>query len=81
MTREQQAAKGKELAKDIGKKVLAQHHYAFRSGDTAEIVGWGYNSDLNRFVYYVRYEDGECDFFSAEHSLKEQGYIVLQDIL
>lgn len=29
------------IAKDVGRKVKAMHHYVFRCGDTAEIVGWG----------------------------------------
>ena len=29
------------IAKDVGRKVKTMHHYVFRCGDTAEIVGWG----------------------------------------
>lgn len=29
------------IAKDVGRKVKAMHHYVFRCGDTAEIVGRG----------------------------------------
>ena len=59
----------------IGKKVKATHPYAFRSGETAEVVGWGINSENKRPLLFIRFEDGECDYIAApDMDLSQSGY-------
>lgn len=62
---------------DIGKKVKAEHHYAFRSGDTAEIIGWGLRAEDNRPLYFIKFENGECDYIPAGKLFKQSGYILI----
>lgn len=62
------------IAKDVGRKVKAMHHYVFRCGDTAEIVGWGLRARDNRPIYYIRFENGECDIIPAGEYFKFSGF-------
>ena len=63
------------ITKDIGKKVKAVHHYAFRSGDTAEIIGWGLRAEDKRPLYFIRFENGECDCIPAGKLFDQSGYV------
>ncbi len=55
----QQKAEEKGIIANIGRKVKAQAHYAFRCGDIAEIVGWELRGDC--FFYIIKFQNGECD--------------------
>lgn len=77
MTTQERQRKAEEqgLIANIGKKVKAVHSFAFRSGDTAEIIGWGFRSEDNRPLYFVKFENGECDMIPAGRLLKESGFV------
>lgn len=62
------------ITANIGKKVKANHYFSFRSGDTAEIIGWGLRNKDNRPLYFIRYENGECDSIPAENLFNERGF-------
>ncbi len=61
------------ITEDVGKKVKAEHYYAFRCGDTAEIIGWGIGED-NRPLYFIRFENGECDSIPAGELFDQSGF-------
>ena len=67
-------AKACGIIDDIGKKVIANHDYAFRSGDTAEIVGWRINPETRRPQYIIKFDDGECDMIPAGTAFKDSGF-------
>ena len=77
MTTEERQRKAEEhgIIVNIGKKVKADHYYAFRSGDTAEIIGWGLGARDNRPLYFIRYENGECDSIPAGKRFHESGFV------
>ncbi len=60
------------ITKDIG-KVLKGNRYAFRCGDTPKIIGWGF-SDTGRPLYFIQFENGECDYIPAGELFEESGY-------
>ena len=71
----QKKAEAIGIVNDIGKKVRASDMIScFRYGDVAEIVGWGIMPDNNRPVYYIRFENGECDSIPAGRLFKESGF-------
>ena len=71
----QKVAEEQGIIKDIGKVVKAVHHYAFRSGDTAEIIGWGLRPEDNQPIYFIRFENGECDSIPAGKLFEQGGYV------
>lgn len=77
MTTMQRQRKAEEhgIIKNIGKKVKADHHYAFRSGDTAEIIGWGLRSEDKIPLYFIRFENGECDSILAGELFDQSGFV------
>ena len=70
----QQIAEKLGITKNIGKKIKAVHDCAFRSGDTAEIIGWGID---NRPVYYIRFDNGECDCIPAVKFFESEEYVLI----
>ena len=73
----QRMAEKLDITKNIGKKIKAEHRYAFRSGDTAEIIGWGLRTEDNRPLYFIRFENGECDCIPAGKLFDQSGYIFI----
>ncbi len=59
---------------NIGKRVRADSQYAFRSGDTAVIIGWGLRYADKRPLYFIRYENGECDSIPAGEFFDQSGF-------
>ena len=62
------------ITTNIGRKVKSENVFSFRSGDTAEIIGWGFRPEDNRPLYFVRFENGECASFAAGELFDESGY-------
>lgn len=62
---------------DIGKKVKSTSPYSFRSGDIAEIIGWGLNQN-NLPLYFIRFENGECDSILGGNKFNESGYMFIE---
>ena len=80
MTTQERQKKAEEqgLIANIGKKIKAVHPYAFRRGDTAEIIGWLlFRSDNDLPVYIVKFKNGECDMIPAGRPLEASGYVFI----
>ena len=77
MTTQERQRKAEEhgIIANIGKKVKADHYYAFRSGDTAEIIGWGLRAEDNRPLYFIKFENGECDIIPAGELFNKSGFV------
>ena len=75
MTTQERQAEKLDITKNIGKKIKAEHRYAFRSGDTAEIIGWGLRAEDKRPLYFIRFENGECDCIPAGKLFDQSGYV------
>jgi hypothetical protein len=73
MERQREAEKHGIIA-NIGKKVKANSGFAFRNDDTAEIVGWGLRSEDNRPLYFIKFDNGECDSIPAGKLFDESGF-------
>ncbi len=71
----QRKAESHGIMANIGKKVKAEHGLAFRSGDTAEIIGWGIEPEENYPLYFIRFENGECDSIPAGKLFNESGFV------
>ena len=60
------------LTQRIGMRVKIPQSLTIRGGEMAEIVGWGFNASDDKPVYYIRFENGECDMISSEALEKKQ---------
>lgn len=74
-------ARQEGLIADIGRKVIAEHPYAFRCGDTAEIIGWGIRAKDQRLLYFIRFDNGECDAIPAGELFSQSGFAFTDGIL
>lgn len=63
----------------IGKKVIADNDYAFRSGDAAVIIGWRINPENRRPQYVIQFDNAECDIIPAGTAFKESGFKFIDD--
>jgi hypothetical protein len=54
------------------KRIRATHHYAFRSGEWAELVGTMDDPETGRRCYAVKFPDGETDWWPVDD--KAHGY-------
>lgn len=54
----------------IGKSVLFQEVFSFRSGETAEIIGWGISSNYEIPLLLVKFKNSECFSGPADEILK-----------
>lgn len=61
-----QKAQACGLTEMIGKKIRSTNPGCFRSGNTAEVVGWGFNSTDDRPMLYIRFDNGECDILDQK---------------
>lgn len=77
MTTQERQRRAEEygIIANIGKKVKADNGFAFRNGDTAEIIGWGLRPEDNRPLYFIRFENGECDIIAAGKLFDESGFV------
>lgn len=73
----QKKAKEQGLIVNIGKKVTSKHSLAFRSGDTAEIIGWGFRSEDDRHIYFIKFDNDECDAIPAGRLFEESGFVFM----
>lgn len=73
----QRKAKEHGIMENIGRRVKADHHFAFRSGDTAVIIGWGLRSEDDRPLYFIKYENDECDCIPAGKLFDESGFVFI----
>lgn len=73
----QQIAENYGVTANIGKKVKSTNPYSFRRGDVAEIVGWGLNNN-NTPLYFIRFENGECDSILADNNFNESGFVFIE---
>lgn len=75
-TKERQSMAEKHgIFANIGKKVKSNSLMSFREGDTAEIIGWGLRPEDNRPLYFIRFENGECDSIPAGKLLDQSEFI------
>lgn len=58
----------------IGRKIKYDGINSFRSGDVAEIVGWGLEPEHKRAVYFIRFDNGECDRTPAGKLFENSGF-------
>jgi hypothetical protein len=73
----QQEAEKYNLINDIGKKVSNNNDVAFRNHDIAVIIGWSLGID-DRPLYFIKYDNGECDCILAGERFKENGYFFVK---
>lgn len=73
----QRKAEELQLNQYIGRKVKSVSDFAFRSGDTAEIVGWGFANNDTVPVFFIRFENNECDMICAGDRFKLSGYVFM----
>lgn len=75
MTTQERQRKAEEygMTTNIGRKIK-KSIFSFRSGDTAEIIGWGFRFEDNRPMYFIRFENGECDSIAAGELFDQSGY-------
>lgn len=76
MTTQARQRKAEELHLNqyIGRKVKSVSSFAFRSGDTAEIIGWGLVNDDTLPVFFIKFENNECDMICAGDRFEASGY-------
>lgn len=74
----QKIAEEQGIISNLGRKVKGRSSCAFRSGDTAEIVGWGLNPEDDRLVYFIKYENAESDIIPTGELFDESGYIFVE---
>ena len=55
-----------EITENIGKVVKAVQRFAFRSGETAVIIGCCLRDEDNRPEYIIKFKDGVYDTILAE---------------
>ena len=73
-TERQRKAEEYGMTTNIGRKIKSESIFSFRSGDTAEIIGWGFRVEDNRPMYFIRFENGECDSIAAGELFDQSGY-------
>ncbi|MCI8344830.1 MAG: hypothetical protein HFJ42_02470 [Clostridia bacterium] len=59
---------------DIGRKVKSESISAFRHGEIAEVIGWGLDIEKKRPVYFIRFNNNECDTIPAGKYFKDSGF-------
>lgn len=65
-----QLAEERSLLQYMGKSVLFQTVSAFRPGETAEIIGWGFSENYEIPLLLIRFENSECYSGNAHDILK-----------
>lgn len=65
-SRRHQMASNLGLTQNIGKRVKIPQSLTIRGGEMAEIIGWGFRASDDKPVYYLRFENGECDMILSD---------------
>ena len=65
-----QLAEESSLLQYMGKSVLFQTVSAFRPGETAEIISWGFTENYESPLLLIRFENSECYSGNAHDILK-----------
>jgi hypothetical protein len=78
MERQREAEKYGIIA-NIGKKVMPNSGFSFRSNDTAKIIGWGLSSEDNQPLYFIKFDNGECDSIPARKLFYKNGFFFVKN--